>query len=281
MVNPFSMRETVLKMEPAEVKKKVAVVGAGIAGMEAAWIAAARGHQVELFEQNAYPGGQFKIAAIPPHKQMLARACVYYANMCKKHGVNMHFNTKADRALIERMNPDVVIVATGGVPLVPGIPGLKESGCIANREILLGRIAPGNKALILGGGLQGAETADFMAEHGYEVTIIEMRDGIAMDDHPATQKLLLERLEANHVQMITSATVKTVYPDGVDYEKAGELVSMKGFDSIILAFGTKSNQALAEEIKDMGAEVIVIGDAAKAGNAVEAIYRGAVIGTSI
>lgn len=281
MVNPFSMRETVLKMEPAEVKKKVAVVGAGIAGMEAAWIAAARGHQVELFEQNAYPGGQFKIAAIPPHKQMLARACVYYANMCKKHGVNMHFNTKADRTLIERMNPDVVIVATGGVPLVPGIPGLKESGCIANREILLGRIAPGNKALILGGGLQGAETADFMAEHGYEVTIIEMRDGIAMDDHPATQKLLLERLEANHVQMITSATVKTVYPDGVDYEKAGELVSMKGFDSIILAFGTKSNQALAEEIKDMGAEVIVIGDAAKAGNAVEAIYRGAVIGTSI
>lgn len=281
MVNPFSMRETVLKLEPAKTKKKVVVVGAGIAGMETAWTASARGHEVELFEQSAYPGGQFRIAAIPPHKQMLARACVYYSNMCKKHGVRMHFNTKADRALIESLNPDVVVVATGGTPLVPGIPGLKESGCIANREILLGKIAPGNRALILGGGLQGAETADFMAEHGYKVTIIEMREGIAMDDHPATQKLLLERLAKNHVEMITSATVKTVYPDGVDYEKDGAMVSLNGFDSIILAFGTRANQTLAEELKGIRAEVMVVGDASKAGNAVEAIYRGAVLGTAI
>ena len=281
MVNPFSMRETVLKIEPAETKKKVVVIGAGIAGMETAWTAAARGHQVELFEESAYPGGQFRIAAIPPHKQMLARACVYYSKMCEKYGVIMHYNTKADKEKILSCNPDVVVVATGGTPLVPGIPGLKESGCIANREILLGRIAPGNKALILGGGLQGAETADFMAEHGYEVTIIEMRDGIAMDDHPATQKLLLERLNQNHVQMITSATVKTVHPDGVDYEKDGKTEKLGGFDSVILAFGTRSNQALMEELKDIRAEVVMVGDAVKAGNAVEAIYRGAVLGTSL
>lgn len=281
MVNPFSMRETVLKLEPAAKKKKVVVVGAGIAGMEAAWTAAARGHQVELLEQNAYPGGQLRIAAIPPHKQMLARACVYYSRMCEKYGVAMHFNTRADRALIQSLKPDVVVVATGGIPLVPGIPGLKDSGCIANREILLGRIAPGSRALILGGGLQGAETADFMAEHGYEVTVIEMREEIAMDDHPATQKLLLERLEAGGVRMITSATVKTVYPDGVDYEKDGRLESLKGFDSIILAFGTRSDQALVKELAGIPAEVQVIGDAAKAGNAVEAIYRGAVLGTTI
>lgn len=281
MVNPFSMRETVLKIKPAETKKKVVVVGAGIAGMEAAWTAAARGHAVELFEQGTYPGGQFRIAAIPPHKQMLARACVYYSNMCKKYGVHMHYNTKADRELIESCNPDVVVVATGGNPLVPGIPGLRESGCIANREILLGRIAPGNKSLILGGGLQGAETADFMAEHGYEVTVVEMRNGIAVDDHPATQKLLLERLASNHVGLITSATVKTVYPDGVDYEKDGEIIGLRGFDSIILAFGTRPEHALAEELEGMDAEVVTVGDAAKAGNAVEAIYRGAVLGTTI
>ena len=281
MVNPFSMRETVLKIKPAETKKKVVVVGAGIAGMEAAWTAAARGHAVELFEQGTYPGGQFRIAAIPPHKQMLARACVYYSNMCKKYGVHMHYNTKADRELIESCNPDVVVVATGGNPLVPGIPGLRESGYIANREILLGRIAPGNKSLILGGGLQGAETADFMAEHGYEVTVVEMRNGIAVDDHPATQKLLLERLASNHVGLITSATVKTVYPDGVDYEKDGEIIGLRGFDSIILAFGTRPEHTLAEELEGMDAEVVTVGDAAKAGNAVEAIYRGAVLGTTI
>ncbi|MGN1140052.1 MAG: FAD-dependent oxidoreductase [Oliverpabstia sp.] len=281
MVNPFSMRETVLKLEPAKTRKKVVVVGAGIAGMETAWTAAARGHEVELFEQGSYAGGQFRIASIPPHKQLLARACIYYNNMCKKYGVKMHFNTKADKTLIESCNPDVVVVATGGNPLVPGIPGLKDSGCIANREILLGRIAPGNKALILGGGLQGAETADFMAEHGYEVTIIEMRDGIAMDDHPATQKLLLERLNSNHVDMITSAKVEKVYPDGVDYTKGEEKYGLHGFDSIILAFGTRSNNALVDELKELNAEVITVGDAVKAGNAVEAIYRGAVLGATI
>ena len=193
----------------------------------------------------------------------------------------MHYNTKADRELIESCNPDVVVVATGGNPLVPGIPGLRESGYIANREILLGRIAPGNKSLILGGGLQGAETADFMAEHGYEVTVVEMRNGIAVDDYPATQKLLLERLASNHVWLITSATVKTVYPDGVDYEKDGEIIGLRGFDSIILAFGTRPEHTLAEELKGMDAEVVTVGDAAKAGNAVEAIYRGAVLGTTI
>lgn len=281
MVNPFSMRETVLKLEPAATREKVVVVGAGVAGMEAAWTAAARGHDVELFEQSAYPGGQLRIASIPPHKQMLARACVYYSNMCKKYGVKMHYNTKADRVLIEAYNPGVVIIATGGNPLVPGIPGLKDSGCIANREILLGRIAPGNKALILGGGLQGAETADFMAEHGYQVTVVEMRDGIAVDDHPATQKLLLERLAMNHVELITSATVKTVYPDGVDYEKAGEIIGLRGFDSVILAFGTRSDNELAGKLEGIDAQVVTVGDAVKAGNAVEAIYQGAVLGTAI
>ena len=281
MVNPFSMRETTLKIEPAETKKKVVVIGAGIAGMETAWTAAARGHEVELFEQSAYPGGQFRIAATPPLQQLLAQACIYYSNMCRKYGVKMHYNTKADRKLIESCDPDTVVVATGGNPLVPGIPGLKESGYIANRDILLGRIAPGNKALILGGGLQGAETADFMGEHGYDVTVIEMREAIAMDDHPATQKLLLERLESHHVQMITSAKVGKVYPDGVDYEKNGETVSLRGFDSIILAFGTRSNQELLKDLEGIRAEVVTVGDAQKAANAVEAIYKGAVLGTSI
>ena len=281
MVNPFSMRETVLKLKPAEKKKKIVVIGAGPAGMEAAWTAASRGHEVELFEQNPYPGGQFKIAAIPPHKQLLARACIYYSNMCKKYGVKMHFNTKADKEIVKACDPDEIIVATGGKPLVPPIQGLKESGYIANREILEGRVAPGQNILVLGGGLQGAETADFMAEHGYHVTVVEMRKEIAMDDHPATQKLLLERLKAGQVCLVTSAKVKEVYPDGITFEQGGEIKEMRGFDSIILAFGTVSENALADDLRSLNVPVTVIGDAVKAGNAVEAIYQGAVLGSRI
>ena len=174
------------------------------------------------------------------------------------------------------------MLATGGVPLEPAsIPGLKEAGCINNREILAGRVAPGKKVLMLGGGLHGAETADFMGEHGYDVTVIEMRDTIAVQDHPATQKLLVERLLSHGTKLITSATVKHVYPDGVDYEKDGQLVHLDGFDCVVSAFGFRSWNPLEEQLKDFGGKVIVLGDADKASNGLDAIYHGTMLGLEL
>ena len=281
MINPFSMRETTMKITPAKEPKKVMVIGAGLTGLDAAGTAAACGHTVRLVEAGSMPGGQFRQACVPPHKQLLARAVVYYANMCKKYGVETLYNTVADRAMVDAYKPDVLILATGGQPLRPGIPGLREAGCLTNREILEGQIAPGPKVLMLGGGLHGAETADFMGEHGYDVTVIEMRDTIAVQDHPAVRKLLVERLLSHGEKLITSATVKHVYPDGVDYEKDGELVHLGGFDSVILAFGFGSYNPLEEEMKDFGGKLIVLGDANKASNGVNAIYNGTVVGLSL
>ena len=135
--------------------------------------------------------------------------------------------------------------------------------------------------LVLGGGLQGAETADHLGQYGYDVTIVEMRDGIALEDAEATRVMLLDRLEENHVQILTSATVKHVYADGIDYEKDGKAVSLRGFDQVIVAFGVTSYNPLEAELKDFAGEVKVIGDASKPANAVEAIYRGALTGLEL
>ena len=281
MVNPFAMRETTMKLEPAEVKKKIVVVGAGPAGMEAAWTAAGRGHAVTLYEKEASVGGQFQIAAMPPHKQLLARAITYYYRMCQKYGVEMHFNTEADKALILAQKPDAVILATGGTPIRPRIPGMEEVQTLYGSEVLMGAPLKGDRCLVIGGGSQGAETADYLGQLGYEAAVVEMRDGIALDDAEATRRMLLERFAQNHVQCYTGATVKHVYADGVDYEKDGEIKSLRGYDNIIISIGVRSFNPLEEQLKGEAAQVITIGDASEAKNAVNALYVAAVTGTTI
>ena len=281
MVNPFAMRETTMKLEPAEVKKKIVVVGAGPAGMEAACTAAARGHAVTLYEKEASVGGQFQTAAMPPHKQLLARAITYYYRMCQKYGVEMHFNTEVDKALILAQKPDAVILATGGTPIRPRIPGMEEVQTLYGSEVLMGAPLKGDRCLVIGGGSQGAETADYLGQLGYEAAVVEMRDGIALDDAEATRRMLLERFAQNHVQCYTGATVKHVYADGVDYEKDGEIKSLRGYDNIIISIGVRSFNPLEEQLKGEAAQVIAVGDASEAKNAVNALYVAAVTGTTI
>lgn len=281
MVNPFAMRETTMVIKEAEVKKKIVIVGAGPAGLETAWIAAKRGHEVTVYDKNDMPGGQFRIAAVPPHKQLITRAITYYYNMCRKYGVDIQMNTEVTAEMAESWNADIVVLATGGEPLVPGIPGLKECGAVFGSDVLMGAQVKGNKVLVIGGGAQGAETADHLGQYGYDVSIIEMRDGIALDDPQATRELLLRRFKENDVTALAGATVKQVYPDGVDYEKDGKLVTARGFDTIVLSIGVKSYNPLAEQLEGKVKEMILLGDAKKAGNAVPAIYEAAKLGLTI
>lgn len=282
MINPFAMRETTMTLKPAVHKKKVVVVGAGPGGMEAAWTAAARGHEVRLYEKSGIPGGQLQIAAMPPHKQLLARAVAYYYTMCRKYGVDMTFDMEVTAEDIISEKPDVVILATGGAPIYPSrIPGLTQVKTLFGSEVLMGAPLRGDSALVIGGGAQGAETADYLGQLGYRTAVVEMREDIALDDAEATRRLLFRRYEEEKVKTYVGAKVTRVYEDGVDYETDGQVASLRGFDNIILSLGVRSYNPLEEQLKGRVPQLITVGDAASAQNAVNAIYTGAVAGTTI
>lgn len=277
LVNPMTGHEGEFTFNEVTNKKKVIIVGAGPAGLETAWVAAKRGHKVIVYEKEKEAGGQYRIAAIPPTKHEILQMLKFYLMMGKKYGVEYHFNTEADQALIEKEQPDAVVLATGGVPLYPKIPGIKETKFVTVRDVLDGLVSPGKKVLIVGGGLSGTETADFLGEHGRSVTIIEMLPEIAQDVESTVRVFLMQRLEEHHTQMITDAKVKYFYPDGVLYEHDGTKKEIRGFDTIVLSLGVTSYNPLEEKLRSKVQELYVIGDAQVVGKANHATEAGLAI----
>ena len=156
-MNPFVTIEGEAKIIPTEEPKKVIIVGAGPAGLEAAWIAAKRGHDVTVFEKEKSDkfGGNYRVAAFPPAKQEITKALRYYKVMGEKYGVNYKFKTEATAEKILNEQPDVVIIATGARPIIPDIPGVDQAHVVTANEILLGKKQFGNKVMIIGGGMVG------------------------------------------------------------------------------------------------------------------------------
>lgn len=228
LVNPFCGYESTMKLLPAEKKKKVVVVGGGPAGLEA-WIAASRGHQVVLMEKESQPGGQYRIAAFPPAKQEIAEAIAYYQHIGKKYGVEFRYQFEADKENILKENPDAVVVATGGEPLLTdGIKGIEN--VVKATDILIGKKQVVGKVLIIGSGMVGLETADFLSEYVQEITVVEMLDEVATDMGAAVKYFLLNRLKKFGVEMLTGSKVTEVLEDGAIVQKANQLVELTGFD---------------------------------------------------
>lgn len=285
VVNPTNGTEEDYIGQHAEVKKHVLVAGGGPGGLLAAWILAAKGHRVDLVEKEGYLGGAFLAAAYPPSKNTITRMLSYYIRQCKKYGVNLMMNTELSAEMVREMNPDAVVVATGSVNLTPPIKGIKETGLLNPCDVLLGKVVTGHKVLVAGGGLIGAETADFLAEQGRDVTIIEMKPEIASDLDPYAKPMLIQELKNHNVKMICNGMIQEFLADGVLYKDAEnseeEISSLRGFDSVVLALGTRNYDPLSERLKDMVKEVYVIGDAKKAGKVYAATHEAVEIAMKI
>lgn len=282
MLNPLSNNRADIRFGPAAPPKKVLVIGAGIAGMEAAQIASQRGHDVILIEKNAPDkvGGQFLIAAYPPFKQELIRAIRYYRHMCVKNGVSMRFHTEATPELIRTEAPDVLIIATGAVPITPDIPGIDDKKVVQANDVLLGKVLLTGSALVIGGGMVGVETAEFCRDYCERVTVVEMLHDICGDMYMTVRDDMLRRFKEENIAIFTNTKV-TEIKNGVVFAKCGDKdAKFDDCDHIILALGSKAVQPFANP-ESLAKEVYIIGDAKEARTAVEAIYEGARIAMKI
>ena len=267
-VNPCVGREA--ELLPAEVAKKVVVVGGGPAGLYAAYLCALRGHEVVLLEKNAELGGSFRIASFPTGKGQISTAIRAMIVRCEQAGVDIRLNTEVTKEVLGELGADAIILATGSTPLILPIPGLAESGYVTAQDLLLGKGTVGKKVLVVGGGMVGCEASEYLAERGHEVAIIEMKDVIAADVVPENRKFMFANFARNHVKLQPGAKVGQFYTDGVDYTMAdGTEGSLRGFDSVVLAMGTRKYDPLSEAVAGAAPQVIVIGEALKSpGNAV-------------
>ena len=280
-VNPELGRDREMAITQAKVQKRVAVVGGGPAGMEAARVAKLRGHDVTLFEREPELGGQYRLAAIPPTKQEILPYIKYQMRQLDKAGVKIKLSTVATAAEIEKLKPDAVVIATGSIPLVPKIPGIDGKNVVGARDVLTFKTITGKKVLIAGGGMVGCETADLLSSYGRKVTIVEMLPEIASDMVPGPKYHLLKRLDEQKVKIITSCTIERITADGAVVKCDGIEETISGIDTIVLAMGIVADNALAKQIEGKVKEIYVIGDAEKPGDATEAIAAGAKAGRSI
>jgi NADPH-dependent 2,4-dienoyl-CoA reductase/sulfur reductase-like enzyme len=272
-VNPETGREATLVVKKAESPKKVWVIGGGPGGMKAAEIAARRGHQVILYEAQDQLGGQFLLAAIPPHKQVLREFVTYLWKQIDKVGVKTVLNKSFDLKLLEKERPDAAIIATGAKPLIPEIEGIQKTRVFNIWEALSKPGSLGQKVLVLGGGGVGAEVADFLSEKGKKVTLVEMREAIALDLVVHLQHYLNLRLKNKEVQVLTSTKALRFEKDGLWVEDPQGTRKLTGFDSVVISMGSVSNVGLAEGVKKRVSQVLVVGDAEKPREVMEALQE--------
>ena len=272
-LNPRTGYEADYPPVRAAVSKCIVVVGGGPAGCEAACVAAERGHRVVLFERRDRLGGLANVAALPPRKAVFGTLGRYFTATLPRLGVDVRLNAEAALSDIQALRPDHVLLATGGVPIVPrfcaGAPDLALA-----QDILSGTAQAGQRVLLIGGGLVGAETAEFLAEQGKSVTMLELRGSVAQDMEYKTRQMLMPRLRELGVAMLVDTEVLELCGDGAAVRTPWCARSeLHGFDTRVIALGYRPEPALCAELAAAGIPFTRLGDGLKVGKIINAVWQ--------
>jgi len=279
-VNPCFGMATDLEIRPAVKPGHILVAGAGPAGLEVSRVAAKRGHRVTLFEKSAEIGGQLRFAVLPPHKEEWQTLIEYYRHEMTRLGVDVRLESELTAEAVAREEADALVIATGAVPMIPPVPGLNLPHCATALEVLSGQYAVKNPAVIIGGGLIGCETADFIAENGTPVTILEMLPDIGIDIGPHNRWLMLQRLSQADVRTLANTQALEITENGVMVENAGGQ-QMIPAASVIIAAGMTCANGLAEELDASAPESYLIGDCVTPNRVRYAIEQGFLLGLKL
>ena len=262
--------------------KKIIVIGGGISGMEAAGILAERGHTVSLYEKENILGGQFGIAARQPQKEAYATFVENKINNLKNVGVKIYLDTEMTISLVNEARPDIVIVATGALPLIPDLPGVHGKNVVNFNEVITGKAEIGDKVLIAGGRLTAMEIAAQLMERGKKVTLAtrHLLGGDRSTLEINLYRELRNRLFNGGVQIFENSPLVEIRDDGayILFHKEHVFLYM---DTVILALGVEPNNKLLYELRNEGYRVFAIGDCVKPRDALLAIREGARVGRQI
>jgi len=275
-INPETGQELIYPTEPAAVRRNVWVIGGGPGGLTAAYEAARLGHKVTLFEKETEIGGQVRYAAQAPFKEAYGEWIRRLASKAAKQGADIKTGTEITDEMIIENKPEVVILATGGAEIIPPIDGIDLPQVVTALQVLGGEVAVGKNIVIIGAGLIGMETADYVVANGCQsVTLVEQKPKSPVTKASSHGYMLHKRLRNAGSQQIFGAEVVRIDQDSVTIKVQDADQTLEPVDQVIIAVGMNPAADLARTLKEQGIRHYVVGDAVKPRRIIEATEEGA------
>jgi 2,4-dienoyl-CoA reductase-like NADH-dependent reductase (Old Yellow Enzyme family)/thioredoxin reductase len=274
-LNPETGQEIIYPQGPVEVRRHVWVVGSGPGGLTAAYEAARLGHQVTLFEKEEETGGQLCFASKVPFKDQYGVWASWLTAQANKIGIIMRTGTEVTESMISEGNPEVVILASGGEQIRPDIPGIDLSLVSNAWQVLEGSVPPGKHAVVIGGGLIGMETADYLCQKGTQVTVVEVLERSPVLKITSHGYMLHTRLKEAGCRLLFNTAIKKIEESSVTVLMEGREQVLSPVDQIIIAVGLKPNDELKEILQAKKIRHFIIGDALQPRRIIEATEEGA------